>query len=738
VMPKIKSVLLESTILYALFLAALPLPGLSFQEVQARPAPATPSLPPHFLHETPPSPFTAGWAPPIIPLYGLATSPGTATCGYAGNALQSSIFGLPSFFCQRREVTADVLVFRRTTPPSGGIKPTAINLEPGRGQLLGISFFESQLGTAGDQWRSSAWTAITNSSLLLGEDLNQYSFSFDAEGNIDGPSAGGLFTSSTLALILGDSLRSDVTMTGTINPDGSIGPVGGIPLKVQAAHDQGKRRVVIPAGLLTPQIRELETELGIDVQEAANIYEAYELLTRQTLPLPIGFADVAPKLSNDGVAAVQEVIENLHQQYETERNGLNLTSISADFKPVDQDARESFAASRRAVSQGNLPSAYTQAREALVQIWLLQNLETAQTALTEFEDKPWDVSVLTQAWDPITDEAKTLLGQLETAEVTTANDAITTSRAFGHLMVTLGLRDAAIKEVEILKTPEVARDPDNEVYQRALFYLAIAPTLAEDQLKTAQDALSLNDISPGRSLDMREVTGFTNTLNVASVAGIKAFESLTIQPLAESGAEAFEIVAEDFKARDIRYFLAVAALDSRSQVVEAMETPENAGLAKLGASQLAYLLSSVLVSQYYSLGAAFDPELETFGIRSAVEFDNPRALISMLDLAEINARGDIAMAQTAGNDLTQQTLMYEQAKFLREGTPADKIDALSKFWNASLEARLMTIFAGEFRLERQPRRWFKLWPVIVVGLLILVAGIGWRYRDRLGSGVKSS
>jgi uncharacterized protein len=520
-------------------------------------------------------------------------------------------------------------------------------------------------------------------------------------------------------------------MTGTINPDGSIGPVGGIPLKVQAAHDQGKRRVVIPAGQLTPQIRELETELGIDVEEAANIYQAYELLTQKTLPLPIGFVDVAPTMSNDGIAAVQGVIENLHQQYETERNGLNLASISAAFKPVDQAARDSFATSRQAVSQGNLPSAYTQAREALVQIWLLQNLEMTQTALAEFEDKPWDMSILTQAWDPLIDEAQTLLQQLETAEVTTANDAITTSRAFGHLIVTLGLREAAMKEVEILKTSEVAQDPDSEVYRRALFYLAIAPTLAEDQLKTAQDALSLNGIIPGRSLDNREVTGFTNTLNVASVAGIKAFESLTIQPLAESGAEAFEIVAEDFKARDIRYFLALAALDARGQVVEAMETPENAGLAKLGASQLAYLLSSVLVSQYYSLGAAFDPELETFGIRSAVEFDNPRALISMLDLAEISTRGDIAMAQAAGNDLTQQILMYEQAKFLREGTPADKIDALSKFWNASLEARLMTIFAGEFRLERQPLRWFSLGPVIVGGLLILVAVIGWRYRNRL-------
>ncbi|WP_197064749.1 S16 family serine protease [Leptolyngbya sp. KIOST-1] len=656
--------------------------------------------------------------------------PLTGTCGMAGMPLQSSMFGLSNLFCQRREVTADVLVFRSTTPPSGAIKPTTITMEPGRGALLGISFFESQLDVAGEQWRSSAWTAITNSSLLLGEDLNQYSFAFDAEGNIDGPSAGGLFTSSTLALILGDSLKSEVTMTGTINPDGSIGPVGGIPLKVQAAHEQSKRRVVIPAGQLTPQLRDLETELGIKVQEAADVYQAYELLTGKPLPLPMGFADVSPQMSTAGVQAIQALIEDIHAQYQSERSAFTVASIPADLKPIDQAARDSFTTSRRAVDQGNLPSAYSIGRTALVQMRLVQNLVNTQTALAEFDDRPWDVSVLTKNWHPLIQETESLLQSLETAEIKTPNDAITASRAFGHLIVIIGLSELAQKEVEVLKTTEAARDPESEAYRRALFYLAIAPTLAAQQLNEAQDALQLRGISAGLPLEKRELAGFINTLNTASVAGVKAFESLTIQPLAASGAGAFELVAEDFKSKDVNYFLALAVLDARDRVVEAMENKENAGLARLGASQMSYLLSSVLISQYYSLGASFDPKLEPFGIRSAVEFDNPRALINMLDLAEVSARGNIAMAQTAGNDLTQQILMYEQAKFLREGTPADKISGLTKFWNASLEARLMTILAGEFRLERRPFRHFWLAPAIAGGLIAAAVLLGWRFRDR--------
>jgi predicted S18 family serine protease len=324
--------------------------------------------------------------------------------------------------------------------------------------------------------------------------LNQYSFAFDAEGNIDGPSAGGLFTASTLALILGDSLQSEVTMTGTINPDGSIGPVGGIPLKVQAAHEQGKRRVVIPAGQLTPQLRDLETELGIEVQEAADVYQAYEFLTDKPLPLPMGFADVAPQMSTAGSQAIQALTEDIHTQYQSERSAFNAASLPEDLKPIDQAAQDSFSASRRAANQGNLPSAYSTGRTALVQLRLVQNLEDTQTALEAFGDRPWDVSGLTENWEPLIQETETLLQSLETAEVKTANDAITAIRAFGHLILIIGLNELAQQEVAVLKTNEAARDPDSEAYRRALFYLAIAPTLAAQQLNEAQDALQLRDI----------------------------------------------------------------------------------------------------------------------------------------------------------------------------------------------------------------------------------------------------
>src|SRR5205814_6525545 len=113
---------------------------------------------------------------------------------------------------------------------------------------LRVGFFESEVGGSGPQWRAAGWMAVITASLLLGKNPSNYEFSFDVAGKIDGPSAGGLMTAAVLAGYLGDSILPDVTMTGTINPDGTIGPVGGIPQKLEGAAAAGKKKDLVPCG----------------------------------------------------------------------------------------------------------------------------------------------------------------------------------------------------------------------------------------------------------------------------------------------------------------------------------------------------------------------------------------------------------------------------------------------------------------------------------------------------------
>lgn len=98
----------------------------------------------------------------------------------------------------------------------------------------------------------------------------------------DGPSAGAAMAVGFVAVLKGESLLRGIALTGTIQPGGRIGPVGGLPDKIRAAAREGYRTVLIPQGQLhTPEwnLGSLALELNLTVKEVGTVQEAYELMT---------------------------------------------------------------------------------------------------------------------------------------------------------------------------------------------------------------------------------------------------------------------------------------------------------------------------------------------------------------------------------------------------------------------------------------------------------------------------
>ncbi len=62
----------------------------------------------------------------------------------------------------------------------------------------------------------------------------------------DGPSAGIAMAMSLASLFTGRTVRSDIGMTGEITLRGRVLPVGGIKIKVLAAHRAGLSTVILP------------------------------------------------------------------------------------------------------------------------------------------------------------------------------------------------------------------------------------------------------------------------------------------------------------------------------------------------------------------------------------------------------------------------------------------------------------------------------------------------------------
>ena len=75
---------------------------------------------------------------------------------------------------------------------------------------------------------------------MIGEiNPSEYDFFFVIRTSspiIGGPSAGAIMATVVTSLLQNWTMDSKTMMTGMINPDGSIGPVGGILQKIDAAY----------------------------------------------------------------------------------------------------------------------------------------------------------------------------------------------------------------------------------------------------------------------------------------------------------------------------------------------------------------------------------------------------------------------------------------------------------------------------------------------------------------------
>ena len=84
---------------------------------------------------------------------------------------------------------------------------------------------------------------------LYGEDIAEHyktHIDFAQEHNVDGPSAGVAMTLALASIILNKKIRQDVAVTGEINIDGVVTPVGGVHWKILAAQRRGFKKVLIP------------------------------------------------------------------------------------------------------------------------------------------------------------------------------------------------------------------------------------------------------------------------------------------------------------------------------------------------------------------------------------------------------------------------------------------------------------------------------------------------------------
>ncbi len=130
-------------------------------------------------------------------------------------------------------------------------------------------------------------TAVAVASKAVGYDARYLSVRVLVPTKLDGPSAGGIFAVGIASALLGDPIRQDICMSGTIEPDAEIQAVGRLVDKMSACRDLRKTTMIVPDASDNSHLSFTGAERSIQVIEVHTLAEAYSVATGQGLrPVP--------------------------------------------------------------------------------------------------------------------------------------------------------------------------------------------------------------------------------------------------------------------------------------------------------------------------------------------------------------------------------------------------------------------------------------------------------------------
>jgi len=138
-----------------------------------------------------------------------------------------------------------------------------LELKPGTGRVFLDTYPLTKLDT-----QMSTRFAKEVACDFLDVSCDNYDFIYTIQADsaiVGGPSAGTAISALTVLSLLNMDVDETISITGTINSGGLIGPVGGLKEKIEAAANNGLKKVIIPKGerFVTESPEEKETILTV-------------------------------------------------------------------------------------------------------------------------------------------------------------------------------------------------------------------------------------------------------------------------------------------------------------------------------------------------------------------------------------------------------------------------------------------------------------------------------------------
>jgi uncharacterized protein len=602
---------------------------------------------------------------------------------------------------------------------SGGSSPVKLATAPNTDGSVQVGIFEEMSGGTGTQWRAGVWMSAFVAANTLGKDLTDFTFSASSGGYIDGASASGLMAGGFLATMTGARIDATATMTGTINPDGTIGPVSGIPEKFKGSMEKGKKRLGYPIGLRMARsaatgelvdLVQLAKDGGAEAIEITNVHDAYKLLTGRTLPEPVPVPEKEMALDASTTKALEAKYREWQTRLAEEWSTLLQLQQSGSLPPMlmglARHAQSHGEAAEQLHKQGALAAAYSKMLEA----WVF-----AASATDTFDvlqkvqqgDVPAAVAALDKL-DKLDKNTLELFKKLGAMRPNTMGGHMLMMSAFQSALRGWGFKAFASDEVkgakryldrlagkrkEELSTPATA----------AALVAAVAPAIVligrtyAETLQAQQRLEYESEKTINYMCSLPNVKRLSTSFQSASAAGINYFDTLLIEPMAKSYGMPPDAVRSRLAMNEPDYLVAYM-LSHMTNMDEGMpkDLKQDWGegslawnLMSLAANELAYFVSAQLIAKHYSLQVHSD-----YFTGKGATVEHEKAFANMLESAEKTARASARAARIATGAIpVQAKLVYQMAAVKRGGDVGDKIDALVAYWMSSAYSQTAVMLA---------------------------------------------
>ncbi len=607
-------------------------------------------------------------------------------------------------------VSVDSMWVKLGPPASGGSSPVNLTIAPNPDGKVRVGMYEEFSGGLGPQWRAGVWLSAFLASTTINKDLTDFKFTAEAGGNVDGASASGLMTAGYLAALTDVAIDPLATMTGIINPDGTIGPVGGIPHKFAGSIEKGKKKLGYPIGMRFMQdmntgenvdLVKLARDGGAEAVEVSDIYGAYELMTGKKLARQVPVEEREMELEDDVISAFEtayttwqkKVAEEWDRIIELDQHG----RLPQGLINLALEARREVEVAEKQHQQGFAPSAY----KHIVDAWIYAAAATSTSEILELVTAGDLVGAKARLleFESLADQTEPVLRKIAEMRPDTMG---------GHMQMLSAYQKGVAGMAALMQfgnTGEYTRSfldglemlPPEQLAEWEITEQTVsmtAPTVLAVARSVANSAVAHESIAIEGTKDISYMCSLPNVRRLAAsyqsaaAANVTYFETL-LGVTDDYTRNRVASMEPDYLTAYIASLLSKLSGMPDTLKKEWGEESLPWGLLTLASSQLAYFKASTLISRYYSLSVQND---WMTGLPTSVQHE--KAFMNMLTSAETKARENARGAKVAtGTIPVQARIAYQNARVLREGDLADKLNALEMFWQSSAYSQTAVMLA---------------------------------------------